>query len=121
MGKPAGNVGLRRLINAAGFSWQGLCAAVRHEAAFRQELLASLVIVPLALWLGDTGLERALLLAVWLLVLIVELLNSGIEAVVDRISAERHELAGRAKDLGSAAVLLALLNAAAVWILVLWG
>jgi diacylglycerol kinase (ATP) len=121
MGKPAGNVGLRRLINAAGFSWKGLCAAFRFEAAFRQELFASMVIVPLALWLGDTGLERAILLAVWVLVLVTELLNSGIEAVVDRISDERHELAGRAKDLGSAAVLLALINAAVVWALVLWG
>lgn len=121
MGKPPGNVGLRRLINAAGFSWQGLCAAFRFEAAFRQELLASVVIVPLALWSGDTGLERAILLAVWVLVLIIELLNSAIEAVVDRISDERHELAGRAKDFGSAAVLLALINAAVVWAFVLWG
>jgi diacylglycerol kinase (ATP) len=119
VGKPAGNTGLRRLVNAAGFSWKGLCAAFRFEAAFRQELFASMVIVPLAFWLGGTGLERAILIAVWGLVLITELLNSGIEAVVDRISDERHELAGRAKDLGSAAVLLALINAAAVWVLVL--
>jgi len=119
VGKPDGNTGLRRLINAAGFSWKGLCAAFRFEAAFRQELFASMVIVPLAFWLGGTGLERAILIAVWGLVLITELLNSGIEAVVDRISDERHELAGRAKDLGSAAVLLALINAAAVWVLVL--
>lgn len=121
MGKPAGNTGVRRLINAAGFSWQGLCAAFRHEAAFRQEVVASLVILPLAWWLGETGIERALLIGVWLLVLIVELLNSGIEAVVDRISDERHELAGRAKDIGSAAVLIALINAAVVWALVLWN
>ena len=121
MGKPAGNTGLRRLVNAAGFSWKGLCAAFRFEAAFRQELFASMVIVPLAFWLGGTGLERAILIAVWGLVLITELLNSGIEAVVDRISDARHELAGRAKDLGSAAVLLALINAALVWALVLWG
>ena len=121
MGKPAGNTGVRRLINATRFSWQGLCAAARHEAAFRQELAASIIIVPLAFWLGQTGLERALLLAVWLLVLIVELLNSGIEAVVDRFGGEHHELSGRAKDIGSAAVLIALINAAAVWVLVLWG
>ncbi len=121
MGKPAGNTGLRRLVNAAGFSWQGLRAAFRFEAAFRQELLASMAIVPLACWLGSTGMERAILLAVWALVLIVELLNSAVEAVVDRIGDERHELAGRAKDFGSAAVLLALVNAAAVWVLVLWG
>ena len=120
MSKPAGNTGLRRLINAAGFSWLGLSAAFRFEAAFRQELLASLVIVPLALWLGETGVERAVLIGVWLPVLITELLNSSIEAVVDRIGDERHELAGRAKDLGSAAVLIALINAAAVWLLVLW-
>lgn len=119
MGKPDGNTGLRRLVNAAGFSWKGLCAAFRFEAAFRQELFASMVIVPLAFWLGGTGLERAILIVVWGLVLITELVNSGIEAVVDRISDERHELAGRAKDLGSAAVLLALINAAAVWALVL--
>ncbi len=121
MGKPAGNIGLRRLINAAGFSCQGLNAACRHEAAFRQELFASLVIIPLAFWLGESAIESALLFAVWLLVLITELLNSSIEAVVDRISDEHHELAGRAKDIGSAAVLIALINAAVVWVLVLWG
>lgn len=120
MGKPAGNTGVRRLINAAGFSWKGLCAAFRFEAAFRQELFASLLLIPLAVWLGETGLERGLLIAVWLLVLITELLNSGIETVVDRISDERHELAGRAKDVASAAVLIALINAAVVWALVLW-
>lgn len=120
MGKPAGNTGMRRLINAAQFSYQGLRAALRYEAAFRQEVFASLVIIPLAVWLGDTGLERAALISVWVIVLITELLNSAIEAVVDRISEERHELAGRAKDLGSAAVLIALLNAAMVWALVLW-
>ena len=119
MGKPAGNTGLRRLLNATRFSWQGLCAATRYEAAFRQELLASIIIVPLAFWLGATGLERALLLGVWLLVLITELLNSAIETVVDRTSPEYHELAGRAKDIGSAAVLIALINAAAVWALIL--
>jgi len=119
VGKPAGNTGLRRLSNALVFSWKGLCAAYRFEAAFRQEVFASLVIVPLAFWLGDTGVERALLLAVWALVLITELLNSAVETVVDRIGDEHHELAGRAKDIGSAAVLLALLNAAVVWVLVL--
>lgn len=121
MGKPANNTGLCRLINATRFSWLGLCAAARHEAAFRQELAASVVIVPLALWLGQSGIERALLLAVWLLVLITELLNSSIEAVVDRFGGEYHELSGRAKDIGSAAVLVALLNAAIVWGLLLWG
>ncbi len=119
MGKPANNTGLRRLINASRFSWQGLCAATRHEAAFRQELLASVLVIPAAVMLGQTGVERALLLAVWLLVLLAELLNSAIEAVVDRFGGEQHELSGRAKDIGSAAVLLALLNAAIVWVLVL--
>jgi diacylglycerol kinase (ATP) len=119
MGKPAGNTGWRRLLNAAAFSWQGLVAACRFEAAFRQELVASLVIIPLAVWLGATAVERALLIAVWLLVLITELLNSSIEAVVDRIGDEHHELAGRAKDVASAAVLIALINAAVVWALVL--
>lgn len=120
MVKPAGNSGWQRLINAAGFSWKGLYAAFHFEAAFRQELLASLLIIPLAFWLGDTGLERGLLIAVWLLVLITELLNSSIETVVDRIGHERHELAGRAKDVASAAVLIALINAAVVWALILW-
>ena len=116
----SGSRGLQRLIRALGFSWAGLKAAFRHEAAFREEVALSIVLVPLALWLGHTGLERAVLLAVWLLVPIVELLNSGIEAVVDRISDEHHPLAVRAKDLGSAAVLIALINAGAVWALVLW-
>ncbi len=121
MGKPANNTGLRRLINATRFSWLGLCAAARHEAAFRQELAASVAIVPLAFWLGQSGIERALLLAVWLLVLIAELLNSAVEAIVDRLGGEHHELSGRAKDIGSAAVLIALINAAVVWVLVLLG
>lgn len=121
MGKPANNTGLRRLLNATRFSWQGLCAATRHEAAFRQELLASLLVMPAAIMLGQTGFERALLLAVWVLVLIAELLNSALEAVVDRFGGEHHELSGRAKDIGSAAVLIALLNAVVVWGLVLLG
>jgi diacylglycerol kinase (ATP) len=119
MGKPANNTGLRRLINATRFSWQGLCAAAHHEAAFRQELAASIVIVPLAFWLGQSGVERAVLLAVWLLVLVTELLNSAIEAVVDRFGGEHDELSGRAKDIGSAAVLIALFTAAVTWFLVL--
>jgi len=121
MAGPEQNTGLRRLVRAAGFSWQGLRAAARHEAAFRQELLASLVLVPLALWLGEGAVEKALLLASWLLVPLVELLNSAIEAVVDRIGGEPHALSGRAKDMGSAAVLLALLNAAAVWGILLFA
>ena len=119
MATDPGNTGIRRLIRAAGFSRKGLAAAARHETAFQQELALTVVLVPLALWLGETGLERALLIAVWLLVLMFELVNSAIEAVVDRIGPEQHTLSGRAKDISSAVVFIALLNAAAVWLLVL--
>lgn len=115
-----GKKGLQRLLNALGYSKQGLSAAWRHEAAFREEVLLALVTIPLGLWLGQTGVERALLAGSILLVLIVELLNSAVEAVVDKASPEVHELAGRAKDLGSAAVLFSLLFAALVWGCVLW-
>ena len=114
-----GKTGLRRLINAAGYSIAGLAAAARHEDAFRQELMLAAVLVPLGLWLGNTGVERALLVGSVLLVLIVELLNSAIEATVDRVSLEDHNLAKRAKDLGSAAVMLTLVNVAVIWLLVL--
>jgi diacylglycerol kinase (ATP) len=114
-----GRTGLGRLIRAARHSFAGLVEAVRHEDAFRQELLLAAVLVPLALWVGRNGFERALLVASVLLVLIVELLNSAVEAAVDRISLEDHRLARRAKDLGSAAVMLALATAAATWILIL--
>lgn len=107
--------GLRRLVAATACSWAGLRAAWRHEAAFRQELLLAVILVPAACWLGTTPVQRLLLLGSWLLVLVVELLNSAIEAVVDRIGPERHPLSGRAKDLASAAVLLSLLLAAATW------
>jgi diacylglycerol kinase (ATP) len=116
----ASNTGLRRIVRAAGFSWKGFVAAFRHEAAFRQEAALTVVLLPLALWLGDSALERALMIGVWLMVPIVELLNSGIEAVVDRISDEHHPLAGRAKDVGSAAVFLALCNAGVVWGIILF-
>ena len=119
MATDPGNTGLRRLIRAAGYSLQGLAATFRHETAFRQEVAFTVVLVPLALWLGKTGLEQALLIAVWMLVLLFELINSAIEAVVDRIGTEQHELSGRAKDIGSAAVLVAIINAAIVWLLVL--
>ena len=114
-----GKTGLRRLINATGYSLAGLSEATRNEDAFRQELLLALVMVPLGLWLGPSGTAKALLVGSVLLVLIVELLNSAVEATVDRISLEDHRLAKRAKDIGSAAVMVALLNAAAVWVLVL--
>lgn len=110
-----GAQGLRRLINAFNYSRQGLRAAWQHEAAFREECLLALVGLPLAFWLGQDGVERALLAGSVLFVLIVELLNSALEAVVDRISLETHPLSGRAKDIGSAAVLLALGLAALVW------
>jgi diacylglycerol kinase (ATP) len=114
-----GKSGLQRVVNATGYSWAGLAAAYRHENAFRQEALLALLLVPLALYLGDTGVERALMIGAVFGVLIAELLNSAIEAAVDRISLEHHELIKRAKDMGSAAVMLALLNVGVVWTLVL--
>ena len=116
-----GKTGLRRLINATRYSLAGIAEAARHEDAFRQELLLAAVLVPLGLWLGHSGIERALLCGSVLLVLVVELLNSAVEATVDRISLEDHQLAKRAKDLGSAAVMLAFVATGLVWILVLLG
>jgi len=113
--------GLQRIVNATRYSLAGLGVALRREQAFQQELLLAVVLSPLALWLGDTGVERALMIASLILVLIVELLNSAIEATQDRISLEQHPLAKQAKDFGSAAVMLALVNAALVWFLVLLG
>ena len=115
------NTGLRRLFKATCYSWAGLKAAWRNEAAFRQESGLCLCLLPIALWLGNNGVERALLIGSLLLVLIVELLNSGIEAVVDRIGLERHELSRLAKDTGSAAVFVALLNAVLVWLVILFA
>lgn len=116
-----GKKGVNRLINAFGYSCAGLAAAWRGEAAFRQEMALLAVAVPLGLFLGKTGVDRALLVGSVLLVPVVELLNSAIEAIVDKASPERHELAKRAKDMGSAAVLFALIAAAAVWVCVLAG
>jgi len=113
--------GLQRIIDATRYSLAGLREAVRLEQAFQQELLLAAVLVPLALWLGKTGLERGIMIASLVLVLIVELINSAIEATQDRISLEQNPLAKRAKDFGSAAVMLALLNAAIVWLLILLG
>lgn len=112
--------GFTRLFRAFGVSMKGLAGAFREEAAFRQELALAVVVIPLGLWLGRNGIERALLIAPMFLVLIVELLNSAIEATVDRIGQERHQLSGLAKDIGSAAVLTSLLLLAVIWILVLW-
>lgn len=117
--KPKSALSPRRLIDATRYSLYGLAAAVRHEAAFRLELLAAAAFTPLGLWLGSNGTQRALLVGSVLLVLVVELLNSALEAAVDRVSYDVHPLAKRAKDIGSAAVMIALLNAATVWLLIL--
>jgi diacylglycerol kinase (ATP) len=111
--------GMRRIINAAGYSLLGLKAAWRTEAAFRQEIILVAILSPLALVLGENGVERALLIGVCLVVVIAELLNSAVEAVVDRIGPEHHPLAGAAKDLGSAAVFVGLVMVVLVWALVL--
>lgn len=111
--------GIKRLVNAFGYSMLGFRACFKHEEAFRQEVYASIVLIPLALYLGNTGVERALLLGSWLVVPLVELLNSAIENAIDRIGTEQHQLSGRAKDIGSAAVFVALLLCASVWLLVL--
>jgi diacylglycerol kinase (ATP) len=116
-----GKTGLRRLINAFGYSINGLHAAYRLEDAFRQELTLAAVLIPASLLLPVAATGRALLLASVILVLIVELLNSAIEAAVDRISLDNHELAKRAKDIGSAAVMLSLACMTMVWIVVLLG
>lgn len=111
--------GLIRLVNAFGNTWKGYVGAFREEAAFRQELALCAVLFPLGLWLGENGVERALLVGPIFIVLIVELLNSGIEATVDRIGLERHQLSGLAKDLGSAAVFTSFAMLVVVWALVL--
>lgn len=116
-----GKTGLRRVINAFFYSMDGLTAAYRNEDAFRQEFWLAVVLIPLALWLDVGALGKAMMIASVLLVLIVELLNSAIEATVDRISLDRHALAKRAKDIGSAAVLLSLVNVAIVWTLVIFA
>jgi len=114
VGKP-GNTGILRAIRAARYSAQGFAHAWRHESAFRQELTLTLIMLPLGLWLGRSPVEKAVLIGVCLLVLVVELLNSAVEAVVDRVGEERHELSGRAKDLGSAAVFVALAIVGMTW------
>lgn len=113
--------GLLRVWRAFGNSWKGFRGAYREEAAFRQELALALLLFPIGLWLGDNGVERALLVGPIFIVLIVELLNSAIEATVDRIGLERHQLSGLAKDIGSAAVFTSFALLATVWILVLWN
>lgn len=115
--KPS-HTGFKRIIKATSFSLAGLCAAWRQESAFRQECVLALVLVPCAFWLAETWTQTALLIAAVGLVLVVELLNSAVEAVVDRFGDEWHELAGRAKDMGSAAVCVSLVLLAATWALV---
>jgi diacylglycerol kinase (ATP) len=116
-----GRTGLARIWNALLHSLDGLSAAFKHEDAFRQEVLLALVLIPLAIYMPVAGSGKALMVASVLLVLIVELLNTGIESVTDRISLEDHVLAKRAKDMGSAAVMLSVINVPAVWLLVLFG
>ncbi|WP_305857667.1 diacylglycerol kinase [Balneatrix alpica] len=109
------NQGFSRIIKATGYSWQGLCQTFKQEAAFRQELALAALLMPFSWWLADTLLTWLMLVASLLLILICELLNSAIEAVVDRIGAEVHPLSGQAKDMGSAAVFISLVLAALVW------
>ena len=118
---PGRTLDFGRIVRATLHSLAGLRSAIQGEAAFRQELILALILVPVAVWLGDNGIERALMIASLLIVLIVELLNSAIEAVVDRVGTEPHDLSGRAKDLGSAAVFISLIMVPVVWGLVLLG
>ena len=116
-----GKTGLQRIWNAFVYSLEGLRAALRHEDAFRQEVLLAVILIPAVFFTPASGMGKALMIAAVLLVLIVELLNSAVEAAVDRISLENHKLAKRAKDIGSAAVFLSLINVPVVWLLVLFG
>ena len=115
-----GKTGMARLIKATTYSWKGIRAAFRHEAAFRQELLLVLVLFPTSFWVARSMIEWVLLVVPLLLVLVVELLNSAIESVVDRISDQAHVLSGQAKDMGSAAVLFSLLIIVAAWVPITW-
>ena len=116
-----GRTGLDRIRHAAGYSLQGLIGAYRHESAFRQEFWLAALMLPLAFWLGRTWVEVALLAGSVVMVMVVELLNSAVEATVDRISFDLHELAKRAKDYGSAAVFLALALCGGIWAAALWS
>jgi len=112
----SGNTGITRVIKAAGYSWQGIKAAFQYEAAFRQEVALAVVLIPMAIWLGENATQMALMVSSVLLVMLVEILNSAIEAAIDRHGKELHPLSGRAKDMGSAAVMFAL-----IYLLVIWG
>ena len=115
-----GKTGLKRLINAFGYSIEGFKSAFKNEDAFRQELILAIILIPTGILIGENGFQKALLVSSILAVLIVELLNSGIEATVDRISLEKNSLAKRAKDIGSAAVFLTIVNAILTWLIILF-
>ena len=115
-----GKTGLERLVDATGYSFKGMAACWKHEAAFRQEVLLTVVLLPFSFWLATNPLQWLLLIAPLLILLVVELLNSAIENVVDRIGDERHPLSGRAKDMGSAAVFFCLVLAGTSWAAVAW-
>ena len=114
-----GKTGLKRLVNAFSYSISGTLAAFKHEDAFRQEVILAVILTPVAIYLGETPIDQALMISSLLLIIIVELLNSSIEATVDRISVKHHKLAKRAKDIGSAAVFFSLINASVIWFLIL--
>ena len=114
-----GKTGIKRLVNAFGYSIAGTLAAFKHEDAFRQEVILAAILTPIAIFYGETAIDQALMISSLLLIIIVELLNSSIEATVDRISVKHHKLAKRAKDIGSAAVFFSLINAAVIWFLIL--
>ncbi|NLD36324.1 MAG: diacylglycerol kinase [Desulfatiglans sp.] len=114
------NRGLKRLVNAFFYSVAGFKAAWKNEEAFRQEIIAGIIFVPSGFFIGETGIQKAILIISYLIIPLVELLNSALEAVVDRVGMERHELSGRAKDIGSAAVFLSICIAAIAWLLIVW-
>ncbi len=114
------NKGLKRVINAFFYSMAGFKAAWINEAAFRQELLSGIIVVPAGFFIGSTGTQRAILIGSYFIIPLVELLNSAIEATVDRFGNERNELSGRAKDIGSAAVFLSICSAVIIWALIVW-
>ena|SRR3989344_3154128 len=112
---------ISHLIRATGYAWHGFKIAIREELPFQLEMSATVILIPLAIWIGHSGLSRALLILSWLIVPIIELINSAIEAAIDRIGSEHHVLSKKAKDLAAAAVGLALLNAILVWIFIVWS
>ena len=114
-----GKTGFKRLMNAFGYSIAGTQAAFKHEDAFRQEVLLVILLTPVAIYIGETAIDQALMISSLLFIIVVELLNSSIEATVDRISVKHHKLSNRAKDIGSAAVFFSLINAAVIWFLLL--